>query len=248
MLVVHRTMQEVFIDTGSVNLFVVTASNLIIVQANVAMVVRANTSMVTTHSLTNLSDVQYQETRSCLLVARDNVSTLLDFVIGLHNHTNWVELKYENLELLLNLKNTGTLLSDLHSNCSELLNLSAQLTPKVVSVINSTFEANLTLSLGDVAIARAQSLLFLARSDVYALTQAIISVVDEDMSGSGDVISGSGMIIDEAVIPYDNSIANSITALQSSIDQLSTLFSFHKDVNAIAIIADILLDTSDINK
>lgn len=201
-------MQEVFIDTGNVNASLSRTSGQVSSQADTAKQINDNISSLINHTSTDLSNVLYQETLTYLRIRQETVNNILgELVNGQQNQVRAVEVKYSNLDtshLLLQLSNIGDVLRHLEIWCNDISNVSTLLVPETVSIMNSISLANNSLSISEMTLARAQMLHFLAGGDIQALEQTIIrplvQLLQNEGSGSGDLMSGSGQILEEAML------------------------------------------------
>lgn len=227
---VHNAMQEVFVDTGNVNAFILSIKNVVVTQVDYAVDLRINISSLTSHTLANLSSTLYQDTNSCLFRAQTSVESLSKLLVGQQNRTIILRMKYSALNtsnLLLNLNRISYMVDNLDFLCESISNSGSRLSSDTRLIINLVSSANSSLSMSDINVARAQILLFLARGDIQALTQIIgDDFTGSGNSGSGDIVSGSGVGQNEPVIvlPVNiTSIGNGISDLRYVLEQLTRL-------------------------
>lgn len=227
-------MQEVFIDTGDVNLFISSINNLIATQTENAVEVNANISSSARHVLANLTSALYQEANSDLIRAQTSVKTFLKLLSKQQNLTNILRSKYISLDipdLIFLLSDLNDMVGELDYLCEAISTASSELSSDTEFLTNLTSLANRSFSVGEMTVARAQMLLFLARDDIQALTQIIGDLqVGSGDSASGDLVSGSGANPDEplTVLPdSDASIATGISDLTETTEQLTQLLLVH---------------------
>lgn len=255
---VHRTMQEVFIETGSVDQFFTFIGNLIRIQASVGMEIRENTSMLASHSLANLSNatIPYQEANFKLYEARANMNQLLRLVSQQQNQSYEVDIKYQDLDVFnetLQLNGVNTLFNYLYNQCESSSNTST-LTSEVAMILSSISMADNLLTLSDMTIAHSQSLLIWAEGDISVLKEALnfsSNLPTGDTSGSGDLASGSG-VTPEELVPSSVSVGDiisRISSLQLSFDHISSLLVYHEEeVRGVAGITVLLEAALSLNK
>ena len=217
-------MQEVFISTGNVNLFVASISNVIIGQATSSMNMRLNVSLLDRHPLPDL--ISYHDTVAMLQRARTSMNVLLQLVNSQQTQLNSVDANYQDLNIMLPLEVTRYVLEYLYYGCESSVNVSAPLQLDVASILDLVARANESLIFSDVTIARAQSCLISAASDIGALRLAVSSI--SDLSGSGDLVSGSG-ISSEQLILSDSDVAEIISSLQLNFNQLLYQYVLHME-------------------
>lgn len=242
---IHNTMQDVFVDAGKIHFFITHINSLITRQAETAaMNVRRDISTQANYTLTDLSNSSYQETIIRLFTAQKNINTLIKWIIMQQNLTNAIWVKYGGLDLtdvLIQLSSTMKMLRYYESQCEIISNLSIQFRRDVTMITYSLSTANNSLVMSDMAVARAQNMLYLAGGYVQSLAQEIGTFqggdvsFGEEMSGSGGSVSGSGIDTDEPVLPSsrssDNvtSVGDGIFSLRLNINQLTRRFLFHDD-------------------
>lgn len=242
-------MQEVFIDTGDVNMFISGTNNLIATQTENAVEVNVNISLSASHMLANLSNALYQDVNSDLFRAMTSVETSLKLLVKQQNITNILQTKYGTLDisdLFLHLSGLNDMVGELDYLCEAISTALPKLSSDRESIINLISLTNGSLSVGDMTVARTQMLLFLARGDIQALTQTIGDLqAGSGDSGSGGLVSGSGVNPDEPVTVLPNSTASSVTNgisdLRKATQQLTQLLLFHNDTVSDAADTSLLL-------
>lgn len=226
---VHRMMQEVFIDTGSVGAQISAISSLITTQANDSVKVKEN---ITSHSVVDLSPTLYLYTLSSLRSVQTSTDTLVRLSIRQQNQTGALILKYASLDvsiLLPQLSSLRGLIDQLEDKCESVFTLSTQLSFQVESAVDAIFIANDLFSRSGWTIARAQMLLLLATGDIQKMTQIIGGeFTGSGESGSGGFISGSGIISEEPILQQPETVASVIPNLAYAVDKLSRLVLLHE--------------------
>ena len=234
-------MQDVFVDTGNVDIFITSIENLLMFQVDRAIEIDMDVLSRSNHTLANLL---YEEVQSFLIRAQSSVETSMKYLNGQKNSTDILQAKYSILnvsDLLLQLSKIGHLINstacisqDISASLSKLLVDRAS----IINVISLTDDSVLN---NEMTIAHFQMLLFIASGDIQALALLIGDLPDRGSgdSGSGD-LSGSGMDQDELMVaPVTiNSIDQGLLNLRYRVEELTQL---------IFVRSSLIMDTADIS-
>ena len=230
LLEISNIMQEVFIDAGSIDIFITGISSLLSIQINTAQQIRMSVASMSRHSLISFSETLYQDIVENVREAQNSAINLLSITKGL-SQTNNVGAKYSDLDLsdvLLHLYKIESMLSYLDSQCSIVSNLSIQLSPEIEYIYRLSSIAVNSLAEIDENIAQAEMLLLCAGDDIQILAEILGPLPSSEQfsgsgeSGSGGLVSGSGLTEEEpGFLESENiaSVAEQIAFLRDFINQ-----------------------------
>ncbi len=226
---VYQMMQEIFIDTGNVNNFIISIENALAAQVQYSSQIAFNVSATTAEhsSMSDLADTLAlaQRIKSRLGQYQEGLAHLSLLVLGQINQTAAVARKYNSLNIsreLFHLRSINESLSYLGDRCDDINAMVTQLSTDVPSLANMTSKATNILSRSDNTIAQAESLLFMSQRDIEDLVSTIGFISDKLFSGSGSgdaLVSGSGEMQDETM-----SVSGSLSLLRAATLNLQKNF------------------------
>ena len=225
---VHYAMQEVFIDTGSINLFVSNASVFIATQVDIATRLTTDVSLITDIFIGLFPTLSLEN----LFRSQTSIERYLGLSFQQRTYSQVLWSTYSNINitnLLFEVDSRRQLVDNLMYLC-ESVSTSAALLSHNTDFIQNAISLDNTTS--DTTVAQALNLLFLASGDIQTTKDILGSGLAEiGESGSGNFISGSGSPDELLPTPLKDSLSvtEKLSDLRSATVQLKRVLSIQEE-------------------